>query len=87
MIRPPEKSTHIIRTSCATSIIPSGAAPVGKSSYHPDEIRRTVGYVERNPLEIGLPAQAYPFVTPYDGWPLHPGHNPNSPYARRMRGT
>ena len=51
---------------------------------HPDEIHRTIGYVERNPLEIGLPAQAFPFVTPYDGWPLHPGHNPNSPYARRM---
>jgi REP element-mobilizing transposase RayT len=53
---------------------------------HPDDVRRTIGYVARNPLEIGLPAQAYPFVPPYDDWPLHPGHNPNSPYARRLRG-
>jgi hypothetical protein len=26
------------------------------------------------------------FLTPYDGWPMHPGHCPNSPYARRLRG-
>lgn len=52
---------------------------------HPDEVRRTIGYVERNPIKIGLPAQSLPFVKPYDGWPLHPGHSPNSPYSRRLR--
>ena len=52
---------------------------------HPDEIRRTIGYIERNPLPLGLPKQIWKFVTPYDGWPLHPGHSPNSPYARRLR--
>ena len=52
---------------------------------HPDEIRRTIRYVEQNPIKIGLPAQAWPFVKAYDGWPLHPGHSPNSPYARRLR--
>jgi REP element-mobilizing transposase RayT len=53
----------------------------------PDDVRRTIGYVDENPLKIGLPRQAWPFVTtPYDGWPLHPGHDPNSPWARRMRG-
>jgi REP element-mobilizing transposase RayT len=51
----------------------------------PDEVRRTVGYVRRNPLPLGLPEQRWPFVTEYDGWPLHPGHSPNSPYARRLR--
>ena len=51
---------------------------------HPDEVRRTIGYVKRNPSEVGLLAQTFPFVTEYDGWPLHPGHNPNSPYARRL---
>lgn len=52
---------------------------------HPDEVRRTIGYVNKNPLKIGLPAQRWPFVKEYDGWPLHPGHNPNSPYAVRLR--
>ena len=53
---------------------------------HPDEIRRTIGYIERNPRERRLPEQHWDFVKEYDGWPLHPGHSPNSPYARRLRG-
>jgi REP element-mobilizing transposase RayT len=52
---------------------------------HPEEIRRTIRYVERNPIKDGLPAQVWPFVTRYNGWPLHPGHSPNSPYAKRLR--
>ncbi len=52
---------------------------------HPDEARRTIGYIERNPLPLRLPQQHWPFVKTYDGWPLHPGHSPNSPYARRLR--
>lgn len=52
---------------------------------HPDEIRRTIRYIEQNPLKIGSPAQHWPFVKPYDGWPLYPGHSPNSPYAKRLR--
>jgi REP element-mobilizing transposase RayT len=52
---------------------------------HPEEVRRTIRYVEQNPIKIRLPAQSWPFVKPYDGWPLHPGHNPNSPYARLLR--
>jgi REP element-mobilizing transposase RayT len=52
---------------------------------HPDEVRRTIRYVERHPIKIGLPAQRWPFVKVYDNWPLHPGHSPNSPYARRLR--
>jgi REP element-mobilizing transposase RayT len=52
---------------------------------HPDEVRRTIGYIEKNPLPLGLPVQRWPFVTAYDDWPLHPGHSPNSPYARRLR--
>ncbi len=53
---------------------------------HPDDIRRTIGYVVDNPVKIGLPVQTHPFVKLYDGWPLHPGHDPRSPYARRLRG-
>jgi REP element-mobilizing transposase RayT len=52
---------------------------------HQDEVRRTIGYIERNPLPLGLPRQRWPFVKAYDGWPLYPGHSPDSPYARRLR--
>lgn len=52
---------------------------------HPDEVRREVRYVEENPLKLRAPVQRWPFVTAYDGWPLHPGHSPNSPYAKRLR--
>ncbi len=52
---------------------------------NPEEILHTISYIEKNPLQIGLPKQRWSFVKVYDGWPLHPGHNPNSPYARRLR--
>ena len=52
----------------------------------PDDVWRTKSYVERNPVKIGRPRQDWPFVAPYDNWPFHPGHSPNSPYARRLRG-
>lgn len=51
----------------------------------PDDIRRTIPYVENNPVAEGLPRQNWDFVKEYDGWPLHPGHNANSPWARRLR--
>jgi REP element-mobilizing transposase RayT len=51
----------------------------------PDAVRKIIGYVENNPPKMGLPRQRWPFVKPYDGWPLHAGHDPNSPYARRLR--
>lgn len=52
---------------------------------HPDEVRRSVRYVERNSLAMRLPAQDWEFVKLYDDWPLHPGHSPNSPYVRALR--
>jgi REP element-mobilizing transposase RayT len=52
---------------------------------HPDDVRRTIGYIERNPDPYGLPRQSYPFVLPYDNWPLHPSHSPNSPYAKALK--
>jgi REP element-mobilizing transposase RayT len=54
--------------------------------HTPDDIRRAIRYVENNPIKIGLPEQRWPFVKVYDGWPLHPGHSPNSPYVRGLRG-
>ena len=51
---------------------------------HPDAVRRTIHYIEQNPVKWQLPLQTWQFVVAYDGWPLHPGHNPNSPYAKRL---
>jgi REP-associated tyrosine transposase len=52
---------------------------------HPDDVRRTITYIERNPEPYRLHRQTWPFVQTYDGWPLHPGHSPNSPYARALQ--
>ncbi len=52
---------------------------------HPDEVRRTIANIEPNPKGAGLPPQHWPFLKIYDGWPLHPGHSPHSPYVRRLR--
>jgi len=34
----------------------------------PKDIRRTIQYVEQNPVKIHRPVQHWPFVKPYDGW-------------------
>jgi REP element-mobilizing transposase RayT len=33
-----------------------------------DDVRRTIRYVEENPVKIGRPRQRWPFVKAYDGW-------------------
>jgi REP element-mobilizing transposase RayT len=33
-----------------------------------EEIRRTIRYIELNPVKIGLPQQHWDFVSPYNGW-------------------
>jgi hypothetical protein len=52
---------------------------------HPNSMRTRIDYVKRNPFKARLPEQHWPFVIPYDNWPLHPGHSPDSPYAKRLR--
>jgi hypothetical protein len=52
---------------------------------HPDEISRTIPYIENNPLPYRMPIQHWPFVTQYDNWPLHDGHSMNSPYVKILR--
>jgi len=52
---------------------------------HPDDVRRTIRYIRDNPVKRRMSPRHWTFVTEYDGWPLHPGHNPNSPYAKRLR--
>lgn len=52
---------------------------------HPAEVRRTIQYVEKNPLPYRMPVQHYDFVTLYDDWPLHEGHSVHSPYVKLLR--
>jgi REP element-mobilizing transposase RayT len=52
---------------------------------HPDEVWRTIRYIENNPVKIRLPMQRWSFVKTYDNWPLHAGHSPRSPYVRALR--
>ncbi|MFP4356758.1 MAG: hypothetical protein ACLFUJ_16735 [Phycisphaerae bacterium] len=51
----------------------------------PEAIRSVIRYIEGNGVKHFGGIQKWEFVKTYDGWPLHPGHNPNSPYARRLR--
>jgi REP element-mobilizing transposase RayT len=51
----------------------------------PTDIRRTIRYIEGNPAKFRLPRQTWAFIQEYHGWPLHPGHSPNSPYVRRLQ--
>ena len=51
----------------------------------PEGVRRTIRYIQANPVKLGWSEQDWAFVSTYDNWPLHPGHNPNSPYAKRLR--
>lgn len=37
----------------------------------PERVRDCIRYVEQNPVKEGLPAQSFPFVKAYDGWPFH----------------
>jgi REP element-mobilizing transposase RayT len=37
----------------------------------PEDVWDRVDYVRKNPMKEGLPEQHWPFVTPYDNWPLH----------------
>jgi REP element-mobilizing transposase RayT len=51
----------------------------------PTDIRRTIRYIDENPARWRLARQQWSFVTDYNGWPLHPGHCPNSPYVKSMQ--
>jgi REP-associated tyrosine transposase len=37
----------------------------------PDDVWRTIRYVEQNPVKQRMPVQAWPFITAYDNWPHH----------------
>jgi len=42
----------------------------------PDDIWRTIKYIDDNPLKAHRPAQHWSFVTPYNNWPHHKRANP-----------
>lgn len=52
---------------------------------HPEEMQRTISYIENNPIKQRLPRRHWSFVTKYDNWPLHMGHSQNSPYVKALR--
>jgi hypothetical protein len=37
----------------------------------PDQVYDRIGYINDNPAKGGLDPQSWPFVQPYNGWPLH----------------
>ena len=37
----------------------------------PNDIRRTIKYIEEKPSNARLPSQHWDFVRPYDNWPFH----------------
>jgi len=41
--------------------------------YCPDDVWRTVGYIEDNPVKEGLGRQVYRWVVTYNGWPFAKG--------------
>jgi REP element-mobilizing transposase RayT len=41
----------------------------------PDAVRGVIRYIESNPTKIGRPAQVWPFVKHYGGWPFHKRSN------------
>jgi len=91
-----EQMIENFQESCRLRLSASGLRPSGHPVWarsgwrvfldHPDDISRTIRYVNNNPRQRRMPEQEWGFVSEYDGWPLHEGHNPNSPYARRLKG-
>lgn len=78
--------THLAESHLRTTDHPTWGGPGWKVFLdHPDEVRRTITYIEKNPLPYRLPVQQWAFVTPYDNWPLHIGHSPNSPYVKALK--
>jgi REP element-mobilizing transposase RayT len=53
--------------------------------YHPDDVERTIRYMNKNPCQSRIPDQSWEFVKPYDRWPLHAGHSANSPYVKGLK--
>jgi REP element-mobilizing transposase RayT len=44
--------------------------PYSAFRHTPDDVWRTIPYIDENPEKEGLLPQRYDFVQPYDGWPV-----------------
>jgi REP element-mobilizing transposase RayT len=70
-----ESTRQRLRLRFANEISPHhpviSARPYKVFLYSPQDVHGRIRYIETNPLKEGLPAQHWPFVTPYDNWPLH----------------
>lgn len=65
---------------------PGAAAASGTSSSNtPTKSDARSATSNAIPSPSPSPLNSGPFVTPYDDWPLHPGHSLSSPYAKRLR--
>ena len=65
--------TRLIETGHRAADHPTWTSGTGWKVFleTPEDIRRTIRYIERNPIPLGLPVQRRTFVSQYDGWPLH----------------
>lgn len=62
----------LIGAKCRPTNHPTWGGPGWKVFLDtPDDIRRTIRYVEENPPKGRLPRQHYRFVNVYDNWPHH----------------
>jgi REP element-mobilizing transposase RayT len=67
-----ESAEHVRRLGLRDDDHPVWGGPGWKVFLDsPHDIRRTIPYVENNPIKMRLPRQTFPFVVPYDNWPLH----------------
>lgn len=91
-----ETMIEALKSDSVAACIAAGTHPPGHPVWvgglgwkvfleHPDEVQRTIRYIEANPTKARMSAQRWPFVQSYDRWPLHPGHSLNSPYVKALR--
>ena len=67
-----EASRLRLQESPRRRVHPVWGGPGWKVFLHqPEDIRRTIRYINGNPVKAGLPGQQWDFVREYDGWPLH----------------
>jgi REP element-mobilizing transposase RayT len=48
---------------------------------HPEDVHRTIKYIEQNPIKMHRPIQRWPWITSYNNWPFHRRLRFSSPRA------
>jgi REP element-mobilizing transposase RayT len=80
-----EQMIENLQNASAVALLESGARPEDHPVWggpgwkvfldSPEDIWRTIPYVEDNPTKMRLSRQTWSFVTPYDNWPFHKQRN------------